>query len=59
MNLLRKCTVGLISLDPRHKSHNIPGKFISYLQSACRYEINPKSDSENIITSNVGIVYSL
>tara|TARA_B100001989_G_C24550807_1_gene474500 strand:+ start:6156 stop:7310 length:1155 start_codon:yes stop_codon:yes gene_type:complete len=61
MNLLRKCSVGLISLDPRHKSHNIPGKFISYLQSGLPViaRINPKSDLENIITkNNVGIVYS-
>ena len=24
--------IGLVALDPRHKSHNIPGKFLSYLQ---------------------------
>ena len=61
LNLLRACSVGLISLDPRHKSHNIPGKFISYLQSALPViaRINPKSDLEDLITkNNVGIVYS-
>ena len=31
--LYAQCHVGLISLDPRHKTHNIPGKFLSYLQS--------------------------
>jgi glycosyltransferase involved in cell wall biosynthesis len=30
--LYSQCTVGLISLDERHKSSNIPGKFISYMQ---------------------------
>lgn len=31
--LYAQCHVGLIALDARHKTHNIPGKFISYLQS--------------------------
>jgi glycosyltransferase involved in cell wall biosynthesis len=31
--LYAQCHVGLISLHPSHKTHNIPGKFISYLQS--------------------------
>lgn len=31
--LLSQCTVGLIALDSRHKTSNIPGKFISYMQS--------------------------
>jgi glycosyltransferase involved in cell wall biosynthesis len=31
--LYAQCHVGLIALDPRHKTHNIPGKFLSYLQS--------------------------
>lgn len=29
--LLSQCFIGLIALDPRHKSHNIPGKFLTYL----------------------------
>lgn len=29
--LLRQCFIGLIALDPRHKTHNIPGKFLTYL----------------------------
>jgi hypothetical protein len=32
-DLLKKCSLGLIALDPKHKSHNIPGKFLSYLAS--------------------------
>jgi glycosyltransferase involved in cell wall biosynthesis len=31
--LYMQCHVGLIALDARHKTHNIPGKFLSYLQS--------------------------
>ncbi len=31
--LYSQCHVGLIALHPSHKTHNIPGKFISYLQS--------------------------
>ena len=32
-NLYVQCSIGLIALNPRHISHNIPGKFLSYLQS--------------------------
>ena len=31
--LFVQCQVGLLALDPRHKSHNIPGKFLTYMQS--------------------------
>lgn len=31
--LLNYCDVGLLALDPRHKSHNIPGKFLAYVES--------------------------
>jgi glycosyltransferase involved in cell wall biosynthesis len=31
--LYAQCHVGMITLDARHKTHNIPGKFLSYLQS--------------------------
>ncbi|MBL9030049.1 MAG: glycosyltransferase family 4 protein [Caedimonas sp.] len=29
--LLAQCFIGLLALDPRHKTHNIPGKFLTYL----------------------------
>lgn len=29
--LLSQCFIGLVTLDPRHKTHNIPGKFLTYL----------------------------
>lgn len=31
--LYAQCDVGLVALDPRHKTHNIPGKFLSYMHS--------------------------
>lgn len=31
--LMRQCSVGLITLDARHSSHNIPGKLLSYLRA--------------------------
>ncbi|MDO8261595.1 MAG: hypothetical protein Q7T21_00040 [Gallionella sp.] len=27
--LYSQCHVGIVVLDPRHKTHNIPGKFLS------------------------------
>lgn len=32
-DLYAQCSAGLVALDPRHQSHNIPGKFLTYLQS--------------------------
>jgi glycosyltransferase involved in cell wall biosynthesis len=32
-DLYAQCSAGIVALDPRHKSHNIPGKFLTYLQS--------------------------
>jgi glycosyltransferase involved in cell wall biosynthesis len=31
--LLAQCQAGLLALHPKHKSHNIPGKFLSYLNA--------------------------
>jgi hypothetical protein len=30
-SLYQQCDAGIVALDGRHKSHNIPGKFISYM----------------------------
>ena len=30
--LYSQCHVGMVALDPRHKTHNIPGKFLSYMR---------------------------
>jgi glycosyltransferase involved in cell wall biosynthesis len=32
-DLYAQCSAGIVALDPRHKSHNIPGKFLTYMQS--------------------------
>jgi glycosyltransferase involved in cell wall biosynthesis len=32
-DLYAQCSTGIVALDPRHKSHNIPGKFLTYMQS--------------------------
>lgn len=49
--LYAQCHVGIVALDPRHKTHNIPGKFLSYMQGglpvlAC---INPGNELVEII----------
>jgi glycosyltransferase involved in cell wall biosynthesis len=31
-NLYAQCSAGIVALDPRHKTHNIPGKFLTYMQ---------------------------
>jgi glycosyltransferase involved in cell wall biosynthesis len=57
--LYDQCHLGLVVLSPRHKSHNIPGKFISYIQNglpvlAC---INSGNDLGNLIRNEgVGLV---
>ena len=60
-DLLKKCHVGIVALDHKHKSHNIPGKFLTYIQSGLPVlaKINKNTDLEEIIRhNNVGIVYS-
>ncbi len=49
--LYAQCHVGLIALDVRHKTHNIPGKFLSYLQSGLPVMaiINDGNDLQSII----------
>ena len=42
---------GVVALDPRHKTHNIPGKFLSYMQSGLPVlaTINPGNDLAELI----------
>ena len=49
--LYAQCHVGIVALDPRHKTHNIPGKFLSYMQSGLPVlaSINPGNDLVNMI----------
>lgn len=54
-----QCYAGLVFLDSKHQSHNIPGKFISYLEAslpvaAC---VNPGNDLIKIIVEQkLGLV---
>lgn len=32
-DLYAQCVAGLVALHPKHKSHNIPGKFLTYMQN--------------------------
>jgi len=59
-SLLGMCHIGLIALDPRHKSHNIPGKFLTYMQAGLPVlaRINGGTDLVDLIKDeNVGRVY--
>ncbi len=49
--LYAQCHVGLVALDPRHKTHNIPGKFLTYMQSGLPVlaNINPGNDLAELI----------
>ena len=46
-----QCHVGVVALDPRHKTHNIPGKFLSYMQAGLPVlaSINAENDLEGMI----------
>lgn len=50
-DLFAQCDVGLVALDPRHKSHNIPGKFLTYMQNGLPVlaNVNPGNDIANLI----------
>lgn len=55
--LYAQCHVGVVALDPRHKTHNIPGKFLSYMQAGLPVlaSINPGNDLATLIaTERVG-----
>lgn len=51
--LLAQCHCGLISLDGRHRSHNIPGKLLTYLQAGLPIlaTINDGNDLEKLVLS--------
>lgn len=52
-DLYSQCAVGMLALDSRHKSHNIPGKFLTYMQNGLPVlaNVNPGNDLINIIRS--------
>jgi glycosyltransferase involved in cell wall biosynthesis len=58
-DLYAQCSVGIVALDPRHKSHNIPGKFLTYMQSGLPVlaNVNAGNDLAQLIrTQQVGMV---
>jgi glycosyltransferase involved in cell wall biosynthesis len=58
--LLAQCQVGLVALHPDHKTHNVPGKFVSYVQYGLPVlaRVNPETDLAHLIeTQRVGKVY--
>jgi glycosyltransferase involved in cell wall biosynthesis len=59
--LLAQCHVGLVALHPDHKTHNIPGKFVSYVQYGLPVlaRVNGGTDLERLIEDEgVGRVYA-
>jgi glycosyltransferase involved in cell wall biosynthesis len=50
-DLYTQCSAGIVALDPRHKSHNIPGKFLTYMQSGLPVlaNVNPGNDLAQVI----------
>ena len=59
--VLCHCDLGLVALDTRHHTHNVPGKFVAYLQAGLPVlaKVNPGNDLEYLINeTNVGEVYT-
>lgn len=57
--LYSQCHFGLVALDHRHKSHNIPGKFLTYIRAGLPVlaTVNKENDLIDLIKSqNVGEV---
>jgi glycosyltransferase involved in cell wall biosynthesis len=58
--LLAQCRVGLVALHPDHRTHNIPGKFVSYVQYGVPVlaRVNGGNDLVGLIENEgVGRVY--
>jgi glycosyltransferase involved in cell wall biosynthesis len=57
--LYKQCHVGIISLDRRHVTHNIPGKFLTYMAAGLPVLalLNQGNDLIDIIESN-GVGYA-
>jgi len=61
ISVYKQCDIGLISLNLRHTTHNIPGKFISYLLSGLPVIaiVNKGNDLIEIINKNdLGVALS-
>ena len=62
MSLYKQCHYGIVILDRRHKTHNIPGKLLSYLHAGLPVFalVNPKNDLIPFINKKkVGIATSI
>ena len=60
-SLYKQCSIGIVSLDRRHSTHNIPGKFLSYIASGLPVVaiVNPGNDLVNLINEeSVGFATS-
>ena len=58
MSIYNQCDIGLVLLDRKHTTHNIPGKFLSYMNAGLPVFafLNPGNDLFKIIsTNNVGV----
>ncbi len=56
--LYSQCHVGIVSLDRRHKTHNIPGKFLSYMHCGLPVLaiVNPGNDLVTMVEeADVGV----
>ena len=56
--LYAQCKAGILTLDPRHKTHNIPGKLLTYLRSGLPVLaiVNPGNDLLDLLAlKKVGI----
>jgi glycosyltransferase involved in cell wall biosynthesis len=53
-DLYAQCHAGIVALDPRHKSHNIPGKFLTYMRSGLPVlaNVNAGNDLAEMIRSH-------
>ena len=52
--LYAQCDIGLLSLDKKHKTHNIPGKFLSYMRAGLPVlaSVNKNNDIIRLIYEN-------
>lgn len=59
-SLYAQCHVGVISLDLRHRTHNIPGKFLSYVRSGLpvlAFTSQFSDLAQTISSHHVGAIY--
>lgn len=60
-NFLTQCHAGIVSLDTKHHSHNIPGKFITYMQAGLPVlaKVNIDNDLLKLVnTRKLGLCYA-